>query len=261
MTLATFSHAGVRGVRMARKRRAIKGVPRLAGTHTKEAFWLFEDLTTEVAAGEALMMVSRDLDRTSAAMRVWAGLLPLDAGGVQRPQRSLLLSPPQARWLKELSVEQSIRMIAGTYGLTDDEVEQVVAPAAKTAQVDSMMHWPLEDVGRGYRGQIAFAVAVNAPVPLVMFDHTALVGSREFRPLCLDHLRALRDSGKAVVIATMKPQLVLEVGSKALIMRAKRSVEVSVAEAAEFLIKDKVRGRKKARRRAREEDDDPGLDF
>ena len=261
MTVASFQKAGVRSVRMVRKRRVIKGVPRLAGTSTKEAFWLFEDLTTDVAEGEALIMVSRDPDRTSAAMRVWAGVLPLDAGGYQRPDRSLLASSPQSRWLRELSVEQSIRMLAGTYGLSDDDVEQVVGPAAKTAQVDSMMHWPLEDLGRGSRSQLAFAVAVNAPVPLVMFDHTALVGSPEFRPLCVEHLKALRDSGKAVVIATVKPQLVLEVGTRALIARPKRSAEVSVAEAAEFLIKDKVKGRKKARRRAHEDDDDSGLDF
>lgn len=261
MTVANLRRAGVQGIRMARKRRVIKGVPRLASTHTKELYWLFQDLTMDVAAGDALMMVSRDFDRTAALMRVWAGLLPLDVGEVQRPARSLLLSAPQQRWLRELSVEQSIRMLAGTYGLTDDEVEQVVGPAAKTAQVDSLMHWPLEDLGRGHRGQIAFAVAVNAPVPLVMFDHTALVGSREFRPLCLDHLKRMRDSGKAVVIATVKPQLVLEVGTRALIMRPKRSAEVTVAEAAEFLIKDKVKGRKKARRRAHEEDDDSGLDF
>ena len=36
---------------------------------------------------------------------------------------------------------------------------------------------------------------------------------------------------------------------------------VSVAEAAEFLIKDRVKWRRKARRRAEEDDDDSGLAF
>jgi hypothetical protein len=36
---------------------------------------------------------------------------------------------------------------------------------------------------------------------------------------------------------------------------------VTVTEAAEFLIRDRVKGRRKARRRARDDDEDPGLDF
>lgn len=240
---------------MARRRRVIKGVSRVAGTHTKETYWLFENLTMSVGEGEVLSLVSRDLDRTTAVLRAWGGLLPLDAGKLQRPSRSLLLSPPQMRWVKELSVEQSIRILSGIYGLTDDEVEDIVGPVARLAQVDSMMHMPLGDLGRGLRGQIAFAVAVNAPVPLVMFDNTAVMGSRAFRPLCVEHLNALRDSGKAVVVGTVKAKVVLEVSSRAVILRPKRSTEVDVDEAAEFLVRERVKGRKRARRQAHEDDE------
>lgn len=257
-SLATFSGAGLQGVRFMRKKQIIKGVPRIAGTHTKEAYWVFRQLSVELAAGDALVMVSRDPDRTSAALRVWANLLPLDEGDVVRPARSLLVTSPQPRWVRELSVEQTIRMLAGLYGLTDDETETVVGPAAKTAQVESVLHWPMENLGKGSRDQIAFAVAVQAPVDVVMFDHTGLVGSPEFRPLCAGHLKSLRESGKGVVIVTAKPQVALETGTGAVIVRGKRADVVTVAEAAEFLIRDRVKGRRKARRRAREEDDDDG---
>lgn len=261
MSGASFTDAGVQGVRMTKKKRVIKGVPRVASTHAKEAYWVFQGLTADVSPGEVLVLVSRDLDRSTGALRAWAGLLPLDAGQMQRPQRSLLLSSPQNRWVRELSVEQTIRMLAGTYGLSDHEVEDLVAPAARMAQVESMMHWPLVELEKGFRDQIAFAVAVNAPVDMVMFDQTAWVGTRDFRPLCIDQVKALRDAGKAVAVATIRPNVVLEVGSKAVILKGKRSQQVSVAEAAEFLIRDRVKGRKKARRRAQEEDDDSGMEF
>ena len=112
-----------------------------------------------------------------------------------------------------------------------------------------------------FRAQIAFAIGVHAPTDLVLFDYTAFVGNHDFRPLCLDHIRTMRESGKAVVLATAKPQVVLETATHGIILRARRCEQVGVAQAAEFLISDRVKNRRKARRRAQEDDEDGGLDF
>ena len=211
--------------------------------------------------GQALVLVSRDPVRTSAALRVMAGILPVDTGSVQRPDRSLLLVSPQGRWLRELSVEQTIRLLAGTYGLHDDEIEQMVVPVARMA--GSRLHaapcrWRIW--ASKYADQIAFAIAMHAPVPLVMFDHTATMGTAEFRHTCPDRLVALRDAGKALVIATDKPKVALQVGTDAVILRGKRCDPVSVVEAAEFLLRGPGKTRKRPQRN-QEEDDDEGLDF
>ncbi|MEZ5185333.1 MAG: hypothetical protein R2720_06285 [Candidatus Nanopelagicales bacterium] len=259
--LAGFTDAGLQGVRLKKKRQIIKGVPRMMGSHDREVYWVFRGLSVEVAAGDTLVLVSRDPVRTNSIMRVWAGLLPLDEGEVERPARSLMLVSPQSRWARELSVEQTIRLLAGMYGLHDSEVEAIVGPAARTAQVESLLHRPIDDLGKAVRDQLAFAIAINAPVPVVMFDHTASIGTPEFRPLCLDQILALREAGKGVVVATHKPQIALHVGSRAMIVRGKRSEEVDVSAAAEFLIRDRVRGRKLARRRAEDDDDETGMEF
>jgi ABC-2 type transport system ATP-binding protein len=261
-TLAAFSGAGMQGIRLRKKKQMIKGVPRMMGSHERETFWVFREVTTQVDPGQALVMVSRDPVRTNALLRVWAGILPLDEGEVQRPDRSLLLISPQSRWVRELSVEQTIRMLGAMYGLSDSEIDQILGPVARTALVDGLLHRVMEDLGKQIRDQIAFAVALHAPVPMVMFDHTTSIGTRPFREKCLDQVVALREAGKAVVVVTEKPQIALQVGTHAVIIKGKRSQDASVAEAAEFLIRQRVRGRKKARRSDdEEEDDDSGLGF
>lgn len=259
--LASFTAGGLLGVRVTAKKQKIRGVPRISGTRDREAYWLFRELTVAVGPGDALVMVARDPERTSAALRVWAGLSPLDEGEVVRPTSRLLLVSPIGRWVRELSVQQTIRMLAGIYGLTDDQVEQVVAPAAKTAQVTGILNKPMDEQDKQVRNQIAFAVAVHAPVDVVMFDHTASTGTPEFRPLCASLIAGMRDAGKAVVIATSKPQVALQSGSQAVILRGKRSDNVEVTEAAEFLIRDREKGRRKAQRRFSEDDDDGGVEF
>ena len=67
---------------------------------------MFRQLSVDLAAGDALVAGTRS--RTSAAL--WANLL--DEGSVVRPARSLLVTSPQPRWVRELSVEQPIRMFA-----------------------------------------------------------------------------------------------------------------------------------------------------
>lgn len=260
MTVASFTDAGMEGVRLTKKKRIIKGMPRMMGAQDREAYWVFQGLTAGVEAGQVLMLVSRDPVRTNAVLRVWAGLLPLDQGSVQRPQRSLLLVAPQGRWLRELSVEQTIRLLAGIYGLLDNEVEALVQPVAETAGVQAMLHLPLEDLGRQYASQIAFSIGLHAPVPLLMLDQTATMGTREFRHSCLDRLLAIRDEGRALVIATDKPKVVLHLGTDAVIVRRKRTDRVAVSEAAEFLLRDRVKGRKKSRR-SFDDDEDEGLEI
>jgi len=230
------------------------------GSHEREVYWVFQGLSAQVDPGQALILVSRDPVRTSAALRVMAGMLPVDKGSVQRPGRSLLLVSPQGRWLRELSVEQTIRLLAGTYGLYDDEIEQMLVPVARLAAVESMLHLPLEDLSRRYASQIAFAIAMHAPVPLVMFDHTATVGTSEFRHACADRLVELRDAGKALIIATDKPKVALQIGTDAVILRGKRSDPASVVDAAEFLLRGAGKTRKRPQR-SQEDDDDEGLDF
>jgi ABC-type polysaccharide/polyol phosphate transport system ATPase subunit len=259
--LASFTDAGMQGVRLRKKKQMIKGVPRVTASHDRETYWVFQGLTTSVSAGQALVLVSRDPVRTNAVLRVWADLLPIDAGEVQRPQRSLLLASPQNRWVRELSVEQTIRLLAGVYGLSDAEVERIVQPVAQTAQVNGVLHRPIEELGKQFRNQIAFAIALHAPVPVVMFDHTASMGTPDFRHECLDHLVAQRDAGKALVVATDKPKVALHVGTSAVILRGKRSDPVGVSEAAEFLIRDEVKGRKRRRRSQDDDDEDEGMEF
>lgn len=260
--LLSFSGAGVQGVRLTRKRQVIKGVPRIASTHEKQAYWLFENLTVEVAAGDILAVVSKDAGRSGAALRAWAGLLPLDAGTLQAPQPTILITPPPTRWVRELSVEQGVWMLAGTYGLDDAQIEQMMPAVIKTAQLNSVLHEPIEEQGKHLRSQIAFAIGVHAPVPVVMFDHTASVGSPAFRSLCPQLLTGLGEQGKAVVLTTTRPQVVLDAATRGLILRPRRGDQVDVTEAAEFLVRSRAKGRKRARELFDDEDDsDSGLDF
>lgn len=259
--IASFTGAALEGVRLTTKRQVIRGVPRMTSGREKEAYWLFHNLSVEVEAGDALVMVARDPERTNAILRVWAGLLPIDSGQVHRPDSSLLLVPSKSRWVRELSVAQSIRMLAGTYGLTDSEVESVFTDVARTAQVAGKLNQPIEGLDRQVRHQIAFAIAIHAPVDMVMFDHTASTGSPDFRPLCPALIAGIREAGKAVVIATAKPQVALQSGTRGLIVRNKRAQEVEVAEAANFLLRDREKGRRRAKERVFEDDEDDDLGF
>lgn len=49
--LATFSHAGMEGTRLRKKRQIIKGVPRMMGSHDRESYWVFRELNAEVGPG------------------------------------------------------------------------------------------------------------------------------------------------------------------------------------------------------------------
>ncbi len=253
---------GIEGVRVKRRRRRHRKIPLLLGTQDRRSYWVFRDATASIRKGECVFLMDERGDRAATLLRLMTGLLQPDTGAVKRRGGSLLLTRPGKRWMGSLSVGQSIRLLAGLYGMTDHEIDQRLADCAQFAEVADIMGKPSEEVDAAVLRQIAFAVGTSAPVRLIGLDGMAVTGTPDFRPKCVPRLRELMDSGTALVVIQDDPGLISLLADRALLVKRRGLVELSADEAAQLAHKWAKR-RRKVRRRSRkammEDDDDDDL--
>lgn len=107
---------GIQGIRVKRRGRRFKNVPNLVGSQNLKPFWVIRNVTLELKPGEVLILVDPKGTRQDAVMRLLCGLLVADEGQVSGPRRALMVGPPKLRFIRAMSVSQSIRLLGGSTG-------------------------------------------------------------------------------------------------------------------------------------------------
>ncbi len=262
MKTAKLEKVGVEIVRTKRRRRRHSKVPLLMGSKEQTRHWVVQNATMSVAPGDCIFLLDPEGNRSAILMKVLTGLVPPDAGTVVHRGRSLMLTGPSRGWVKSLSLGQAGRLLGGMYGMTDKEIDDRIEPGMDFAGLTDKSWKPSEEFERRIIRQLAFSLGTAAPVKLLGLDQMAVVGTPEFRLKCVPRIRELMADGTSVVVIDRDPNLIPQLATRAIRVKRKKLVEISVAEA-EDLSRDWAQTKRHARRRLRKDtsEDDEHEDF
>jgi ABC-type polysaccharide/polyol phosphate transport system ATPase subunit len=256
---------GVEATIRAKRGTRFKNLPRLLGSHELSLYWVFRKANISVDSGDCILVIADDPLISTTFMRSLCGLLPADEGIVRGDSRSLMVSPPKNRAINGLSVRQTIFMLGGLYGMSDHEIDERTDEVIAMAQVKNMLNRRIEESPGHVKQQISFSLAMVAPVDILAFNGSPVVGGPKFRPTCVEHLATQKANGKGLLISTPDLGLARALCTKAILLDPEESTAAPLDEALEEL-KRRARSKKRQRRRLRrnqgpsfEEDDQPGF--
>ena len=259
--LLTMSDVGVRVVELRERKRGGK-LPTVLGRQVKEQAWPLRHLDFSLEDGQTVYVLDLATHRPALFLRLATGTLRCDEGTITLPPRSLLARPAGRRQVRSLSVGQSIRMMAGLYGMGDKAIDRRFDEMVDFAEVSRVVNRPIESQHRQVIAQVAFAAAICSRAELIAFDRCALVGDRRFRNKCARRIAELKKSGTGFVVFSPDARQVLELADRGLVLDGDHSREVPPAELAGLLIADKKEQRhrhRKRRRRRRKQEGDSGV--
>ena len=240
---------GVRVIEMKdRDRRS--NLPTVLGRKVKVKTWPVRHLDFSMTPGETVFVLDLANDRPSLFLRLATGLLRPDEGTIELPAHSVMVTPPNGRVLKSLSIGQSARLMAGLYGMPDHAIERRFDEIVRLAGVGSRVNEGTDSVPRRMLQQVAFAAATSASADLYAFDRMALVGDREYHEQCKQRLAELKAAGHGIVIYSQNPAHVREMGDRGLVLDGARTRTTDPDTLAKLLI-DVKKGRLKKRRKKR----------
>jgi len=166
------------------------------------------DVSLEVAAGEAVLLVGRNGAGKTTLLRIATGFLDPDAGTVTidglamatqraRAQAKLGYLPEHAPAPPELTVREHLVLRARLKRTTGHAVEAAMAAAAVTTEADRR----IGTLSKGFRQRVGLADALLGEPPLLVLDEPTSgmdpIQTRELR----DHL-VLAAKQRAVLISS-----------------------------------------------------------
>lgn len=228
-----FADVGIRLPR-ARKRNVNSRLRRFAGEARPEQVWRLRNISFTVAPGQAVAVIGRRNAGREALLRLAAGTLIPDEGRVQRRELVVPMIDVAGALAPNMTVRQNIYVIGGLLGDTPAVMGDRVKDIARLAGLQGQVDRTLAPLSARQRNRLAWAIGISAQEKVFAIDSGHLEDDPEYAHVVKEHLSGMRASGVTFLIATERPEMLLDSWDRGLVLTggsiiADTSVDEAVA--------------------------------
>lgn len=163
-----------------------------------DEFWALRDVSFQVSPGEAIGVVGRNGQGKSTLLKLVAGVLIPDAGGVRLSGGVAPLIELTGGFIGELSVRDNVFLTAGLHGMSRAQVDAKFDEIIEFAEIADFVDTPYKHLSNGMKVRVAFAVVSQLDEPILLVDEVLAVGDRAFQEKCYGRIDELLRSGRTL---------------------------------------------------------------
>ncbi len=190
---------GVRFRRNRRGRRSIKDLFADSSRRSKPGeFWALRNVGFDVRPGESIGVVGRNGQGKSTLLKLVAGVLIPDEGGVDIRGGVAPLIEITGGFVGDLTVRENVRLTAGLHGMTRAEVARRYDGIIDFAELDDFQYTPYKHLSNGMKVRLAFSVVSQLEEPILLVDEVLAVGDKAFREKCYRRIDELLAEGRTL---------------------------------------------------------------
>lgn len=161
---------------------------------------VLKDVSLSVRRGEWVGIYGPNGTGKTTLMRILAGLLPADAGTVERIGKVSCFFELGVGFHPERSAAENVYLHGLLHGLTPAEIRARTDEIIRFAGVESHRDLPMKCYSSGMNSRLAYAAASIIDADIYLFDEVFAVADREYQEKCRSHMRGLRARGKTALI-------------------------------------------------------------
>ena len=187
----------------------------LAPSFTRNVFTALQDITFDLARGDALGIVGRNGAGKSTLLQIGCGTLTASSGQVERTGRIAAMLELGAGFKPEFTGRENVYLNASIYGLSDEEIDARFDRIAAFADIGAFMERPVAEYSSGMFARLAFAVCAHVDADILVVDEVLAVGDAAFQAKCRHFMEGFLEHG-AILFVSHDEHLVLSVCNKAI---------------------------------------------
>ena len=191
-----------------------------------------DDVSLEVAPGEALAVLGRNGSGKSTLLQIVAGTLAPTRGSVEVSGRVGALLELGSGVNPELSGRENARLTAAVAGRGPAAIAEFVDEVADFAEIGEFMNQAVRVYSSGMLMRLGFAMYACLRPDIFVIDEALGVGDLAFQRKCIRHLRLRMAEGVSVLVASHDTQLVRRVCSRGIVLEHGRVVAAADISAA-----------------------------
>jgi lipopolysaccharide transport system ATP-binding protein len=173
-----------------------------AGLKREESIAALDDVSFEVAKGEAFGVIGGNGSGKSTLLKVVAGILKPTAGRVVADGRVAALIELGAGFHPEISGRENVFINGVVLGLPKKEIERRFDSIVEFSGLGEFIDEPVKNYSSGMYVRLGFAVAVHTDPDILLVDEVLAVGDEAFAHRCLARIEELLAAGKSLLFVS-----------------------------------------------------------
>jgi ABC-type polysaccharide/polyol phosphate transport system ATPase subunit len=187
-------------------------------------FWALDDVSFELAPGEALAIVGGNGAGKSTLLKVLSGLFKPDRGEVRLRGRAGALIELGTAFNPTLSGRENVRFGAAMHGLTVDQRTDLEQRAVAFADLGEFIDTPVQLYSAGMRARLGYALAAQLDPAILLVDEVLAVGDLAFQHKCALHIASYLDRGGALLLVSHNTHQVQSICRRGILLDHGRAV-------------------------------------
>lgn len=182
----------------------------------ENGFYALRNITFQVERGESVAFIGANGAGKSTLLAMLCGLAVPDEGTVEVDGPVAALLELASGFHPDLTGRENVLLNAAFLGLARKQALERFDSIVQFAELTEFIDQPLRTYSSGMILRLGFAVAVHCDPELVIVDEVLAVGDAAFQAKCMGKIREIRNAGKAMLLVTHNPRMVLELCDRAI---------------------------------------------
>lgn len=184
------------------------GARRSAGGAAPQARVALDDVSLDIAPGEAVGIVGPNAAGKSTLLRAIAGITELDAGTIDVHGRVAPVLQLGAGFHPDLSGRENLWTLLRLLGMASAEVGSIADTVIDFAGLGAVIDAPVKHYSTGMIARLGLAIALHVPAEILAIDETLAVGDEGFRQQVLQAIEARHREGQTILLVSHELQLI-----------------------------------------------------
>jgi lipopolysaccharide transport system ATP-binding protein len=180
--------------------------------------------------GDAFGIVGTNGSGKSTVLQILAGTTLPTGGHMEVHGRVIALLAVGTGFHGELTARENVTLFAASVGIPDSIVEERMDAVASFAEVERHMDTPVKRFSSGMVSRLSFAIAMQFPADVYVFDEVLAVVDGEFQARCLGEIKALHRAGRTVIFVSHQTQQVSDVCERLMWLERGRVEQIGLTD-------------------------------
>lgn len=191
---------------------------------TVDRFEALKDVRFTVADGEAIALLGLNGSGKSTLLKLISGVMSPDTGSIGVRGKIAGLIEVGAGFHPDLTGRENVFLNGAILGMTEEQITARFDDIVAFSEIEEFIDTEVKFYSSGMFLRLAFAVAVHTDPDIFLVDEILAVGDEPFQRKCLERIRSLKASGKALVIVSHDLDMVANLCSRGILLRKGRVI-------------------------------------
>jgi lipopolysaccharide transport system ATP-binding protein len=183
-----------------------------------ELNWVLQDVSFDVAAGEAVGIVGANGAGKSTLLKLITSTVRPTTGAFEAGGRIAALLELGIGFNPEFTGRQNVYMAGHISGIPSDRIASLMNEIESFAEIGAYIDNPVRTYSSGMQVRLAFSVATAVRPDILIVDEALSVGDAYFRHKSVDRIRQFRDRGTTLLFVSHDPGAIKTLCDRAILL-------------------------------------------